>query len=267
MFEVVALPAFSDNYLWLLFSAAHAVVVDPGDAQVVERALAERALTLDGILLTHHHDDHSGGAAALARLHGCPVFGPRRPDLPVVTHPVTEGDRVALLGTVFQVMLVPGHTRDHLAYHCAEAGRVFCGDTLFAGGCGRLFEGSPAQMHASLSRLADLPATTRAHGAHEYTVANLRFAQTLAPEDAGIASALASAIAERAAGRPTLPTTIAHERASNPFLRCAEDLFAARAHALLGDREIAAALAAWPAYTGATRVFAVLRAAKDRFRG
>ena len=203
MFDVVALPAFSDNYLWLLFSATHAVVVDPGDAEVVERALAQRSLALAGILLTHHHDDHSGGAAALAAAHGCAVYGPQRPDLPVVTHPVRDGDRLELLGTSFIVLALPGHTRDHLGYWCEPAQAVFCGDTLFASGCGRLFEGTPAQMHASLQRLAALPPATRVYCAHEYTVANLRFAKSLAPDDAAIEAALGAALAARAASRPT----------------------------------------------------------------
>lgn len=266
MFDVVALPAFSDNYLWLLFSATHAVVVDPGDADVVERALASRSLALAGILLTHHHDDHSGGAAALAAAHGCAVYGPQRPDLPVVTHPVREGDRLEVLGAEFSVLTLPGHTRDHLGYWCAEAETLFCGDTLFAGGCGRLFEGTPAQMHASLQRLAALPGATRVYCAHEYTVANLRFAKSLAPEDAAIGAALDAALATRAAGRPTVPSTIAQELGQNPFLRCDEPLFAHCAENLLHDPKIAERVAGLPVATGAARVFTVLRAAKDLFR-
>jgi len=266
MFDVVALPAFSDNYLWLLFSATHAVVVDPGDAEVVERALAQRSLALGGILLTHHHDDHSGGAAALAAAHGCAVYGPQRPDLPVVTHPAGEGDRIDLLGASFSVLSLPGHTRDHLGYWCAEAEAVFCGDTLFASGCGRLFEGTPAQMHASLQRLAALPPATRVYCAHEYTVANLRFAQTLAPEDAAIGAALQAAESTRAAGRPTVPTTVAQELRQNPYLRCDEPLFAHCAERLMRDQQIAARVAGLPNVAGAARVFTVLRAAKDLFR-
>ncbi len=266
MFDVVALPAFSDNYLWLLFSATHAVVVDPGDAEVVERALAQRSLALAGILLTHHHDDHSGGAAALAAAHGCAVYGPQRPDLPVVTHPVRDGDRLELLGTSFIVLALPGHTRDHLGYWCEPAQAVFCGDTLFASGCGRLFEGTPAQMHASLQRLAALPPATRVYCAHEYTVANLRFAKTLAPDDAAIEAALGAALAARAAGRPTVPTTVAQELRENPFLRCGEPVFAHCAERLVLDPPIAQRVQAQPAATGEAGVFAVLRAAKDLFR-
>lgn len=266
MFDVVALPAFSDNYLWLLFSATHAVVVDPGDAEIVERALAQRALALGGILLTHHHDDHSGGAAALAAAHGCAVYGPARPDLPVVTHPVHEGDRIELLDASFAVMTLPGHTRDHLGYWCAQAQAVFCGDTLFASGCGRLFEGTPAQMYASLQRLAALPPATRVYCAHEYTVANLRFAKALAPDDAAIDAALAAALATRAAGRPTVPTTVAQERHENPFLRCGEPMLTRCAERLLQDPQIAQRVRTQPPATGEAGVFAVLRAAKDLFR-
>ena len=201
MFDVVALPAFSDNYLWLLFSATHAVVVDPGDAEVVERALAQRSLALAGILLTHHHDDHSGGAAALAAAHGCAVYGPQRPDLPVVTHPVRDGDCLELLGTTFIVLALPGHTRDHLGYWCEPAQAVFCGDTLFASGCGRLFEGTPAQMHASLQSLAALPSATRVCCAHEYTLSNLRFAHEVDPGNAALAAYTTWCEAERVAGQ------------------------------------------------------------------
>ncbi len=266
MFDVVGLPAFSDNYLWLLFSNTHAVVVDPGDAQVVERALAARSLALAGILLTHHHDDHTGGVAALVAAHPCPVYGPARESIAGVTHGLIDGARIEVLDAWFEVIEVPGHTRGHLAYWCRDAQAVFCGDTLFAGGCGRLFEGTPAQMHASLLRLAALPASTRVYCAHEYTASNLRFARHLMPDDEAIRTRYEAVLALRSADRPTVPTTIDIERATNPFLRCDEPAFAACAHALIQDPAIDARVASWPAASGSAAVFAALRAAKDLYR-
>lgn len=230
--EVVAVPAFKDNYLWLLVRGSNAAVVDPGDAAPVEAALAARHLRLASILLTHHHADHTGGVMALLARdgrRGLQVHGPAHEAIAGVTDPHEGGAIVTLdaLGITFRVIDVPGHTRGHIAYFAAvdaidggaDAPLLFCGDTLFAAGCGRLFEGTAAQMHASLDRLASLPADTRVYCAHEYTLSNLRFACAVEPDNASLVSRVRDAEATRARGEPTVPSTIALERATNPFLR------------------------------------------------
>lgn len=226
--RVVAVPAFDDNYLWLVLSPdqRRAAVVDPGDAQAIEQALSSRGLSLDAILLTHHHRDHAGGVAALKARWSCPVYGPRGEAIEGVDHLLDEGDRVALPGLALQftVTAVPGHTRGHIAYFAerldeADPPALFCGDTLFAGGCGRLFEGTPAQMLDSLTRLSALPDPTRVYCAHEYTLANLRFAVAVDPDNAELQARLAQAQARRARGESTVPGEMAAERATNPFLR------------------------------------------------
>ena len=209
----------------MLHDGHRAIIVDPGDAAPVLAALDDQGLTMAGILVTHHHPDHVGGLAALRpRLQG-PVFGPAREDIPTPFEPLQDGAVVSLLGLDFEVMAVPGHTSGHIAYFHASAGEVeppvlFCGDTLFSAGCGRLFEGTPAQMHQSLARLAALPADTRVCCAHEYTESNLRFAAAVEPDNADIAEAIVTCRALRAQGLPTLPSTILRERAINPFMRC-----------------------------------------------
>lgn len=263
MFDIVALPALADNYIWLLCGNARAVAVDPGDAGVVERALADRGLALDGILLTHHHADHTAGVPDLVRAHGCRVFGPARASVAAVTDGLDDGDTVTALGQALQVIAVPGHTADHLAYWCPPVHALFCGDTLFAAGCGRLFEGSPEQMWASLRKLALLPPDTRVYCAHEYTAANLRFARRVDPDNRALAVRTARVEALRATGRPSLPSTLAEEIATNPFLRCGEPAMTARAQALLADPAVAQRVARWPPLAGPAWTFAVLRAAKD----
>ena len=218
------MPAFADNYLWLIHDHQHAAVVDPGDAAPIEATLAAMHLKLGAILLTHHHADHAGGVADLLKQWQVPVFGPAREKIAGISHPLTEGDQVALpeLGLQLSVLEVPGHTAGHIAY-VADAQRwLFCGDTLFAGGCGRLFEGTPAQMTASLAKLAALPDDTRVYCAHEYTVANLRFAVAAEPGNAALAHRLAAAQAMRERGEATVPSTLALEKATNPFLRYRE---------------------------------------------
>lgn len=231
------LPAFDDNYLWLLDDGREALVVDPGDAAPVAAALDARGLTLAGILLTHHHGDHVGGVNALRPRLAGPVFGPLHEPMPEPLQRLRGGDIVELLGLQFSVLDVPGHTAGHIAYFAAEAGRegplLFCGDTLFSAGCGRLFEGTAAQMHASLRSLAALPAETRVCCAHEYTLSNLRFARAVDPDNAALAAYAAWCEAERAAGRPTLPARMGQEVLINPFLRCEQAPLrdAARRHA------------------------------------
>ncbi len=192
MLRIEPVPAFSDNYMWLLHDeSGHALLVDPGDAAPALEALSRRGLRLAGILLTHHHPDHTGGVQALREAcPGLPVHGPAgSPAAGCITHPLADGDLIRVLGREARVLAIPGHTLDHIAYYLpatpTEGEVVFCGDTLFAGGCGRVFEGDPQMMHASLSRLAALPAETRVFCAHEYTLSNLRFARAVEPGNAG----------------------------------------------------------------------------------
>jgi hydroxyacylglutathione hydrolase len=216
---LTALPALADNYIWLLAQGGDALVVDPGEAGPVERVLAERGLRLQAILLTHHHNDHIGAARELASRHGSRVHAPHDERIAAADVRVGDGDRVMLErpAFTFDVLGVPGHTRSHIAFH--GAGVLFCGDTLFSVGCGRLFEGTPAQMLASLERLAALPDDTRVCCGHEYTLANCAFARTVDPSNAALAARTEQATARRARGEPTVPSTLADERATNPFLR------------------------------------------------
>ncbi len=221
--SVLAIPAFQNNYLWLVHDGVHAVAIDPGAAEPIFAALADHHLTLTAILLTHHHADHIGGVPALLAACDVPVFGPRHDGIAAVTAPLAEGDRLAVPGLdlTLRVLDVPGHTLGHIAYVRETPGAhwLFCGDTLFAGGCGRLFEGTPAQLSASLAKLAALPDDTLVYCAHEYTLANLRFAHTVEPGNAAIGQRIAAESAKRERGLPTIPSTIGLEKATNPFLR------------------------------------------------
>lgn len=220
--KLIALPAFSDNYLWLWQQGSLAVVVDPGDAAPVLQALATQGLTLAAILVTHHHADHVGGVRELHLTTGAPVFGPASEEVPAPFTPVMQGDQLALLGQRIEVLDVPGHTAGHVAYFVPEAQPspvLFCGDTLFSGGCGRIFEGTPTQMLASLDRLAALPPTTQVCCAHEYTLSNLRFALAVEPDNTDLQAYMAQCQQLRAQGTPTLPAQLGHELQINPFLR------------------------------------------------
>jgi hydroxyacylglutathione hydrolase len=223
MLEILPVPAFRDNYIWLLHDGKHAAVVDPGEAAPVARVLQDRALTLDTILVTHHHDDHIGGVADLSKSWPATVYAPKNTSYAFPHIMVEDGAVVALptLNTQFTVLEVPGHTLDHVAYYGANC--LFCGDTLFGGGCGRLFEGTPRQMFSSLQRLAGLPPSTRVYCAHEYTEHNLRFAHSLEPDNPKLKARLQSAAEIRRRGLPTLPSTIALELETNPFLRCSSN--------------------------------------------
>lgn len=220
--DIIPLPAFRDNYIWTLHDDRHAVVVDPGDASPVSAFLQAQSLQLVAILVTHHHADHVGGIATLVERWRVPVFGPARESIPALTQPLAEGDRLRLpsLDLELGVLEVPGHTLGHIAY--VGEGILFCGDTLFSAGCGRLFEGTAAQLQASLAKLAALPAETKVYCTHEYTLSNLAFARRVEPDNAVRDVYLADCEARRARQEPTLPSTIGRERAVNPFLRAAE---------------------------------------------
>ncbi len=222
--------------MWTLRAGHFAAVVDPGEAAPVRKYLADEGLTLCAILATHHHPDHVGGIAELVRDAKVPVHGPKGEPIPELTHPVGEGDRVELpqLGLVFSVFDIPGHTRAHVAYY--GAGSLFSGDTLFACGCGRVFEGTPAQMLASLGKMAALPDDTLVYCGHEYTLANIEFARKVDPGNAALAAREERVRKLRAAGQPSLPSTLGEERATNPFLRCAEPPVVESANKYLGSR-------------------------------
>ena len=213
------IPAFSDNYIWLIQSGGNAYVVDPGETEPVLNALEHHGLALEGILVTHHHYDHTGAVDALKQATGCGVSGP--PDSPAGPYDQTvhDGDIVDVLGVDFEVISVPGHTLDHIAYFSGAENALFCGDTLFVGGCGRVFEGSNQQMRASLAKLAALPGSSRVFCAHEYTLANLQFALRVEPENRALQAAIHHCAEKRAKGEPTVPSTLADELSYNPFLR------------------------------------------------
>lgn len=220
--KLIPLPAYADNYIWLLHDGRQALVVDPGDAQPVLEALQQLGLQLEAILVTHHHADHTGGVAALRQATGAQVFGPAREAMPEPLTRLAGGDQLQALGLTFEVIDIPGHTAGHIAYYCAngdETPLLFCGDTLFSGGCGRLFEGSPAQMLTSLDTLAALPPATRVCCAHEYTLSNLKFARVVDPDNQALARYTVTAQGLRSSQQPTVPSTIELERQINPFLR------------------------------------------------
>ncbi|HXS51510.1 MAG TPA: hydroxyacylglutathione hydrolase [Usitatibacter sp.] len=257
MLRIHAVPAFQDNYLWVLEEGGRAAAVDPGDAAPIQRFLDERRLELSAILATHHHADHIGGVPALVERWKCPVFGPAHDGVGGLTRALSEGDAIEVPGLAYplEVLDVPGHTAGHIAYvHDGGEPVVFCGDTLFACGCGRLFEGTPAQMSRSLAKLAALPPATRVYCAHEYTLANIRFAEAVEPGNAKLAERKRRESAKRERSEPTVPSTVGEERATNPFLRCGEPEVVASA-----ERHAGRTLA------DAVEVFAALREWKNRF--
>ncbi len=220
--KLIPLPALADNYIWMLHDGLRAVVVDPGDAQPVIDALQAESLQLEAIVVTHHHPDHVEGIPALQAATSARVYGPSRESIAGIQVPLSGGQPIRLLGLTFDVIDVPGHTAGHIAYYCADVDGqpvLFCGDTLFSGGCGRLFEGTPAQMLESLNRLNALPENTRVCCTHEYTLSNLRFALAVEPDNSALQSYQARCQALRDQGQPTLPSTLGLERQINPFLR------------------------------------------------
>lgn len=252
--EVIPLRAFKDNYVWTLRNARCAAVVDPGEAQPVLDYLSAENLQLVAILATHHHQDHVGGIAEISRRYSVPVYGPRGEPIATLTHPVGGGDRMAIdqLGVSFEVLDIPGHTRAHIAYYGANM--LFCGDTLFACGCGRVFEGTPPQLYASLEKLMALPDETLVYCGHEYTLANIGFAKAVEPDNAALAEREVSDALLVRANRPTLPSTIGREKATNPFLRVTRPAVIESANKYLGKR-----------VSDPARVFAALRQWKNQF--
>ncbi len=261
MINVYPVPAFNDNYLWLIQpqDQQQTLVVDPGDAAPILAALEQRKLSLAAILITHHHADHTGGIEQLLEHFPVPVYGPASDKIPQITHTLQDCDSIeALPGVELQVLAVPGHTLDHIAYYIEpeqQSPLLFCGDTLFAGGCGRLFEGSPTQMHHSLQKLASLDDSTQVFCAHEYTLANLSFAQAVEPDNQQLLARIENERHKRQQGLFTVPSTIAREKASNPFLRCHVDNVVRAALQYQGSTE---------ALTEAD-VFATIRRWKDNF--
>jgi hydroxyacylglutathione hydrolase len=255
--KLTPVPAFSDNYLWLWQSGSDAVVIDPGEAEPVLQALAAQQAQLKAILVTHHHADHVGGVDALRAATGAQVYGPAGDNLSIECEPLEDGAVLQLLGHEVRVMDVPGHTAGHIAYWLPSSPMgpvLFCGDTLFSGGCGRLFEGTPAQMLHSLDRLAALPASTLVCCAHEYTLSNLKFALAVEPGNTDLQHYEAKCQALRQSDQPTLPSTIEQELRINPFLR-------SRAAAVT-----ASVLAFDPSASDDVSVFASLRRWKNEFK-
>ena len=259
MIEITALPAFDDNYILLLRNRGRVAVVDPGDAVPVIDHLARSGEQLAAILLTHHHGDHVGGVGELAARHPVPIFGPAAENIADVTQALVGGERITVPGIDIdlEVIAVPGHTSGHLAYYgpsLGTTGALFCGDTLFGAGCGRLFEGTAAQMQASLAKLAVLPAPTLVYCAHEYTQANLRFAAAVEPGSSAVRERVEDVAAARAAGRATVPTRIDVELATNPFMRWDAPEVRRAAAGRLGHAPV-----------DAVETFAAIREWKNRF--
>jgi hydroxyacylglutathione hydrolase len=222
MFTVTPLPAFSDNYIWMLTKSniSGMVVVDPGDADVVIKAIETHQQPLKAIILTHHHPDHTGGVKQLVDLYSVPVYGPKNSPFADISHPLCDSDQIDILGEQLIIKAIPGHTLDHISYYLeATQPQIFCGDTLFLAGCGRLFEGTPEQMLQSMNYFKTLPTNTDVYCTHEYSLANLKFAQTVEPNNPDIVKTIEQCQALRTQNLPTLPTHLSKELAINPFLR------------------------------------------------
>ncbi|MEQ8408048.1 MAG: hydroxyacylglutathione hydrolase [Gammaproteobacteria bacterium] len=258
MLKIHPIPAFSDNYIWTLIDASEerACVVDPGDATPVIDYLTANNLALTDILITHHHPDHTGGIAELTQRYSPAVYGPMNERIQGITQRLQEGQRIEVFGLDFSVIEVPGHTLDHIAYFSDSNTTpiLFCGDTLFAAGCGRLFEGTPETMLASLEKLAALPAATQVYCTHEYTLANLRFASAVEPDNQDLLVRVQTEQAKRNADKPTLPSNLTLEFATNPFMRCATPSIKAAAEQYAGH-----------AVDTKVEVFAAVRRWKDNF--
>lgn len=253
MLTITAIPALEDNYIWLLRRDNHAVVVDPGEALPVLDKLRENGLQLDAILCTHRHHDHVDGIEELREVYNVPVYGRSHPKNPHITHDLQEGDRLQLdvLDIEFDIIETPGHFEGHIVFFAP--GILFCGDMIFGAGCGKTFEGTSAELHHSLQRLAALPDDTLVYCAHEYTAYNLPFASACEPDNTDIRNRVAETMRLRSANLPTVPFTIALEKATNPYLRCSSpELIRTLSSKGLTD-------------TGELAVFTALRAWRDRF--
>lgn len=264
MLTITPIPAFSDNYIWCLAdtSTGKALIVDPGQAEPVLDYLNANNLTLDTILITHHHPDHTGGVAKLQEACGPErIAGPAESPFKNLTELLHSGDELSWQGMVFQILAVPGHTLDHIAFYSAtpveNQGVLFCGDTLFACGCGRLFEGTPAQMLESMTAIRDLPDNTAVYCAHEYTLANLKFARHWLPEDERLQTFEIECKARREKGHPTLPVSLGEEKLRNPFLRWDDQAVVEVAQHYGGSQGLDT--------HSATGVFAAVRHGKDHF--
>ena len=258
--SIYPIPAFSDNYIWIICDedSNSACVVDPGDAAPVLEYLDHHQLTLSDILITHHHPDHTGGLKQLISRFSPRVIGPKPSEIPGISQHVFEGDRIELFGSSFEVLEVPGHTLDHIAFYSDSdlnnSPVLFCGDTLFAAGCGRLFEGTTEMMTSSLSKLAALRGDTRVYCAHEYTISNLKFACAGDPDNEDLVVRIAIERRKQESNQPTLPSNINLELQTNPFLRCDRAALIKNAESTLGKK-----------MHSSTEVFAALRNWKDRF--
>ncbi|MGB1237985.1 MAG: hydroxyacylglutathione hydrolase [Pseudomonadales bacterium] len=256
MLEINPICGFNDNYLWCLTTAnsSDAIVVDPGDAELVARYLDEQCKTLSAIVITHHHWDHTDGVPALVERYQVPVYGPANCTFKGITHPLQDGQEIELLGQPFKVKAVPGHTLDHICYYSAQGAQLLCGDMLFLAGCGRVFEGSMQQMLTAMQFFKGLAAQTKVYATHEYSLANLAFAQAVEPENTAVADAITRCTHLRRQGLPTLPSSIAAECQHNPFLRTDNE-------ALKATLEMRTA----SVLTDEVAVFSALRQWKDTF--
>ena len=256
MLTLIPLPAFEDNYIWVLHDGQYAVAVDPGDPEPLIGFLEAQQLVLTAVLITHHHRDHTGGNTALRQRYDCAIYAPENPRIPAATHTLRGGESVDIAQPHlhFDILATPGHTLDHISY--VGQGSLFCGDTVFGCGCGKLFEGSPDMMAASLDRILTLPDATRVCCAHEYTLSNIDFAKTIDGHNPALLQRERADRDARAHGRPTLPSTLALEKSTNPFLRFHEpDMAAFAAHFL--NRP----------HPSPAEVFGAIRAAKDAWDG
>lgn len=257
MFTVTPIPAFNDNYIWALSvpESNEIAVVDPGDASVVNQYLTANQLTLTAILITHHHQDHTGGVNQLCNEHNAVVYGPANSPFEGIQKPLNDTESVTLFGHTLEVKTVPGHTLDHISYFSTgPSPQLFCGDTLFLAGCGRLFEGTAEQMFTAMNYFKTLPDNTEIYCTHEYSLANLAFAQAVEPDNNAISESIKQCENLRKSDIPTLPSSIAQEKNINPFIRTAE-------HSVIK----AAASFTGKAQQSETEVFAAIREWKNQF--
>ena len=253
MFKVTPIPAFNDNYIWALSvpGKQQIVVIDPGSEDEVNQYLTQNQLDLTAILITHHHNDHTGGVEQLKKQHNCSVYGPANSPFKAIENRLQDGDQIELLGQQLEVREVPGHTLDHISYYLSgQQPQVFCGDTLFLAGCGRLFEGTAEQMHQAMEYFNHLPDSTEIYCTHEYSLANLQFAAAVEPDNLAISEAQDRCTGLRERNLPTLPTNIATEKQINPFLRYSSASVKAAAEDFTGkplgnESDIFAAIREW----------------------